>query len=52
MDESSIDHHLSMWNPVNRKKSYKKWPFNSKSSCTITKVSTVVINMMSEGNVE
>ncbi|XP_063681122.1 baculoviral IAP repeat-containing protein 5-like isoform X2 [Bolinopsis microptera] len=38
MDETSIDHHLSMWNPVNRKKSYKKWPFNSKSSCTITKM--------------
>ena len=40
MDQMSIDNHLAMWSPVERRRSFKKWPFNAKSSCSIAKMTS------------
>ena len=38
IDTEEINLHMSMYDPVARKKSFKKWPFKSRSSCSVPKV--------------
>jgi len=38
INTEELNLHLSMYDPVARKKSFKKWPFKARSSCSVPKM--------------